>query len=255
MERDYYKEYYRLEREHWWFLARNNIVINHVRKFLPKNQKTKILNIGVATGRTSELLAELGEVTSVEYDKDCCDFVRRKINIDVMNASILDLPFEDSMYDLVCAFDVIEHVEDDTLAMSEMKRVCKDRGIISVTVPAFNFLWSHHDEINHHHRRYTKQQLLALINAKDKVIYSSYFNFWLFFPIAVFRFLSSRILSYVHNGKNGGSDFSVGGGSKLLNDVLFRLFNSENFFVSRSMRLPVGISILATWRNQTTTIS
>ena len=249
MERDYYKEYYRLEREHWWFLARNNIVINHIRKFLPENQKTKILNIGVATGRTSELLAELGEVTSVEYDKDCCDFVRRKINIDVMNASILDLPFEDSMYDLVCAFDVIEHVEEDTLAMSEMKRVCKEGGIVSVTVPAFNFLWSRHDEINHHYRRYTRQQLLALINAKDNIIYSSYFNFWLFFPIALFRLLSSRAGDKMQDGKPASSDFAVGGENKLLNSLLFKVFNSENFFTSRLTRLPVGISILATWRN------
>lgn len=249
MERDYYKQYYRLEREHWWFLARNNIIVNHIKKLLTENQRPKILNIGVATGRTSELLAELGEVTSVESDKDCCDFVRNKTSIDVMNASILDLPYENNVYDLVCAFDVIEHVEDDALAISEMKRVCRDEGIISVTVPAFNFLWSHHDEVNHHYRRYTRQQLLTLIDAKDKIIYSTYFNFWLFFPIALFRFVSSRLSSNVHNGKSNNSDFSVGGGSKLLNNLFFKLFNSENFFISRWIRLPIGVSILATWKN------
>ena len=249
MERGYYKEYYRLEREHWWFLARNNIIINHIKQFLVEKQKPKILNIGVATGRTSELLAELGEVTSVEYDKDCCDFVRRKINIDVMNASILDLPFEDNVYDLVCAFDVIEHVNDDALAVSEMKRVCKEGGIMSVTVPAFDFLWSHHDEVNHHYRRYTRQQLLTLINAKDKVIYSSYFNFWLFFPIALFRILRLKAGDKKQDRTPSSSDFAVGGESELLNNLLFNVFNSENFFTSRLMRLPVGISILTTWRN------
>jgi len=248
LEKNYYKEYYHLEREHWWFLARNNIIINHIKKFLSEDQKAKILNIGVATGHTSELLAELGDVTSVEYDKDCCDFVKEKINIDVVNASILHLPFENNMYDLVCAFDVIEHVEDDALAVSEMKRVCRNGGIISVTVPAFNFLWSHHDEINHHYRRYTKRELLALIDADGKLIYASYFNFWLFFPIAAFRLVSSRLATKVQDEKSSSSDFSFGGGSKFLNNLFFGLFNSENFFISRLMRLPVGVSLLTTWK-------
>lgn len=249
MERNYYKEYYRLEREHWWFLARNNIIINHIRKILNEKEGAKILNVGVATGYTSELLGEFGEVTSVEYDKDCCDFVKRETGIEVVNASILHLPFENNMYDLVCAFDVIEHVEEDALAVSEMKRVCRSDGIISVTVPAFNFLWSQHDEVNHHYRRYTKGKLLALINADGKLIYATYFNFWLFFPIAAFRLATSRFSNHAHNGKNSSSDFAVGGGNKLLNTLFFRLFNSENFFISRFMKLPVGVSILATWKN------
>jgi ubiquinone/menaquinone biosynthesis C-methylase UbiE len=112
------------------------------------NQKLKILNIGIATGKTSEMLAEFGEVTSIEYDSVCAEFVRQKLNIEVIEGSILELPFEDNYFDFVCAFDVVEHVENDKKAISEMKRVCKQKGKICITVPAFQSLWSHHDEIN-----------------------------------------------------------------------------------------------------------
>lgn len=252
MEKDYYKDYYHLERSHWWFKARADILMSHIHKVLGGRRDLKILNIGVATGYSSELLAQFGDVMSVEYDKDCFTFVKNTLDIPIINASILDLPFDDEQYDLVCAFDVIEHVIDDHLAVAEMRRVCRTGGIMCVTVPAFMFLWSEHDIINHHYRRYTAPILRGVFGKTDKNIFHSYFNFWLFFPIALFR-LISKIFSSKKSPDEASSDFGV------LNDgftnrLFYRIFKSENTFLKRLIALPVGVSILSTWRKEEFTL-
>ena len=165
MNINYYKEYAQLEREHWWFQVRGKIISKLILTSIEtnENKQLNILNIGAATGKTSEILSKFGKVTSLEYDKDCCDYAKQQFNMTIIHGSILELPFMDEEFDLVCAFDVIEHVEDDLLGINEMKRVCKIDGLLVLTVPAFMFLWSHHDEVNHHYRRYTLNNLKDLV--------------------------------------------------------------------------------------------
>ena len=248
MEKNYYKEYYHLEREHWWFRARGKILLTHLKRIFKGQPNIRILNIGAATGRSSELLMQLGDVTSLEFDKDCYEFSRDVIKIPIFQGSILDIEFQDNTFDLVCAFDVIEHVDDDKRAVSEMRRVCKQGGVMCVTVPAFMFLWSEHDVVNHHFRRYTSPILRGLFLGKDEPIFHTYFNFWLFFPIAVFRFLAKILpLKKKQTADETASDFSVGKGN-VLNRILFGIFKSENVFLKRFIKLPVGVSLLSTWR-------
>ena len=248
MDKNYYKEYYHLERGHWWFRARADILMGHIDKVFSGRKDLKILNIGVATGRSSELLMQFGEVISVEYDKDCFDFVKKTLDIPIVNGSILELQFDDEQFDLVCAFDVIEHVMDDHLAVSEMRRVCKKGGIMCVTVPAFMFLWSEHDVVNHHFRRYTAPILRGVFGKTDTNIFHSYFNFWLFFPIALFRILSKLIPSR-KTSEEASSDFGVLNDG-FTNKIFYQIFKSENFFLKKFIKLPVGVSILSTWRKE-----
>lgn len=248
MDQLYYQEYYTLEREHWWFVARAKIITGHLRKITEGRTGLRILNIGAATGRTSELLEEFGTVKSIEFDEECFQFTKSRCNIDLIKGSILDLPFEDASFDLVCAFDVIEHVEDDHRAVSEMQRVCKKAGIVAVTVPAFMFLWSRHDAVNHHFRRYTQKQLLSLFGNRGQFLFYSYFNFWLFFPIALFRVFIARLLPQKKDRKDSGSDFGLMGKKGIIQTVFQKIFASESFFISRAIRLPVGVSVISTWR-------
>lgn len=248
MEKSYYKEYYHLERSHWWFQARADILIAHIAQVFDGRNNLKILNIGAATGRSSELLMQFGEVISLEYDKDCFEFVKNNLSIPIVNGSILDLPFDDEQFDLVCAFDVIEHVVDDHSAVAEMRRVCQKGGVMCVTVPAFMFLWSEHDVINHHYRRYTAPILRGVFGKTDVNIFHSYFNFWLFFPIAAFRLLFKILPSKKNvSAEEARSDFGVLKGT-FINKLFYNIFHSENFFLKKFITLPVGVSILSTWR-------
>lgn len=252
MKHDYYKEYYELERNHWWFVAREKIISNYIKKLLQQDKlqetKIKILNIGCGPGRSSEYLSQFGEVVSIEYDKFCCEFASEKTGLEIINGSITELPFGDNMFDLVCAFDVIEHVEDDQLAVSEMKRVAKNNGLLFVTVPAFMSLWSHHDVINHHFRRYKLAEVKELFSFKKdgKMIFSSYFNTFLFPPIYVFRQLSN-LLKSGEKRTGSGSDFEAFKPG-ILNSILFRIMYFETNFINRNIGLPFGVSILFVWK-------
>ena len=74
------------------------------------------------------MLKKFGTVISSEFDAETCTFLRQVLKMEVIEASVTELPFPDNEFDLVCAFDVIEHVENDEQAMEEMKRVCKKGG-------------------------------------------------------------------------------------------------------------------------------
>ena len=248
MDPQFYKEYYHLERESWWFKARLRILENTIRRKIDTSQSLRILNVGVATGATTEMLQKYGEVTSVEYDKECCDFLREKTGINAICASLTELPFENNSYDLVCAFDVIEHIEDDQLAVKEVHRVLDYGGNYFFTVPAFQFLWSNHDVVNHHFRRYTQPQLNNLIKETQlNVSYTTYFNFWLFFPIALTRFVLN-LIPRKKNSDSSGSDNDLVASESFVNEILFAIFNSENFLLNKGIRFPLGVSILSLGR-------
>lgn len=253
MQHDYYKEYYELERSHWWFQAREQILSRYIATLIDTHKlphrKLNIANIGCGPGRSSEYLSAFGSVSSIEYDADCCAFASERTGLNIQHGSITELPFEDGVFDLVCAFDVIEHVEDDALAVSELKRVAKPGAVILITVPAFMSLWSHHDVVNHHFRRYDLQGVKTLFNGADgQLLFASYFNFFLFPPIYVFR----KIANWTKMGdkRNGsGSDFEAFKPG-IINRILYAIMKFESRFVNSGIRFPFGVSIIHSWQKK-----
>lgn len=246
MDPAYYGEYFRNEREHWWFRARESILRGQVARARRQGRlgpRPRILNIGAATGRSSEWLAEFGDVTSLEYDADCCRLTRERTGLDVVEGSILALPWPDRSFDLTCAFDVIEHVEDQVTAAREMLRVTRPGGMLFVTVPAYRFLWSEHDEINHHVRRYTPGELRRLF-ADSEVGLCCGFNSVLFAPIAAQRLLQ-RLVRAVRPRGDGPlrSDFTRSR-FPLVEPALEWMFRSERLWLDRGVGLPWGVSAM-----------
>lgn len=250
MNKDYYKEYYEHERKHWWFRARKEILEAMVQQVLLGRPSANILNVGIATGASSQMLAKYGQVTSVEYDADCCAFVREALGLEVVQASVTQLPFSRDHFDLVCAFDVIEHVEDDAAGVAEMIRTCRPGGTVLVTVPALQVLWSEHDEINQHCRRYSKGELMRLFAdpRKGVIEFCSYFNTLLFLPIFSVRMLS-KIFSGKRTADKSRSDFSRYKAG-MLSGWLYKVFVAEKLALTRSQALPVGVSLLLKYRKR-----
>ena len=252
MQHDYYKEYYELERNHWWFVAREGILSNYIQQLIKQEKlpsaDLKILNVGCGPGRSSEYLSKFGKVTSIEYDKFCCEFASEKTGLEIINGSITELPFSDNSFDLVCAFDVIEHVEDDQLAVNELKRVTKSESLILITVPAFMSLWSHHDVINHHFKRYKIKEVNQLFDSTNNgnKVFDTYFNSYLFLPIYFFRKVSN-LLKLGKKRKGSGSDFEAFKPG-ILNTILYKVMSFESGFINRKKKFPFGVSILYNWK-------
>ncbi len=243
MDKGYYKDYYALERSHWWFLGRLEILTSILRKkVLPENNPVlSILNVGVATGATSLALEKYGEVTSVEFDAECCQYLRENLKMDVINASMTSLPFADHSFDIVCAFDVIEHIENDRLALKEAYRVLKENGKLYITVPMHMSLWSDHDVINHHYRRYSSEGLKdVIIHVGFKISYSSFFNAILFLPIYLVRFLSS--LKKKKSDAIPKSDFNGLNTNKIINGILLTVLRVEKLALNKGVKFGFGVS-------------
>ncbi len=247
MDNNYYKDYFELERNNWWFLARNEIILSQVKDLHKiKGGPIKIINVGVASGATSQMLEPFGEVTSIEYEQECINYTRTKIDIEIQLGSILDLKFADESFDLVCAFDVIEHVENDKLAAKELMRVCKKGGFVFITVPAFMSIWSQHDVINHHVKRYILSEIQELFSKTIQQKYASYFNFYLSIPIFFFRYFDRLVPGFIKREKTN-SDFDVVSNS-FLNKILYKIFVFEKLFIKSKIKFPFGISIIGIWQ-------
>lgn len=243
MQSEYYREYYYLERNNWWFKAREKILEDQIKKLFPGRNNARILNVGAAFGASTIWLQQFGSVVSVEISKECCDFVNEHLGLNFIQGSITSLPFKDGEFDLVCAFDVVEHVEEDRLAISELHRVCKQGGYVFTTVPTFKFLWSEHDVVNEHKRRYTMQNYLSLFDKRvSRIQFKSFFNFFLFPPIAVFRIISSVIKSKNSN-KIATSDNSMMNDTNI-SKILYRIFRSETGLLKRRIKFPIGVSLM-----------
>lgn len=237
MNKAYVAQYARLEREHWWFRVRSEIILQEISQVIPAQKQLRILNVGAASGASTEWLQSLGDVVSVEPDPAFLERLQ-ELGFNPVQASVTSLPFETGSFDLVCALDVIEHVEHDQAAVNELLRVCRAGGAVVLTVPAFQSLWSPHDVVNHHFRRYRMREVIQLVrNAPDaQVIRSTYFNSLLFIPVWCLR----RWQQWMDKNRNT-ADFEEFGTGGWMNRIAGWLFSLERWLL-RWMRFPVGIS-------------
>jgi SAM-dependent methyltransferase len=237
MERKVYDRMNELETNHWWFVARRRIIAALIDRHLPRRPDAAILEAGCGSGGNLPMLGQFGRVDAFEYDADARQHATQKSQLDVRFGALPDdLPFEDRRYDLIGLFDVLEHVEADTASLRALAGKLSEKGVILVTVPAFPFLWSRHDERHHHFRRYTRASLAeAAGQAGLKVRYASYFNFFLF-PAAVLARSLKRL-----TGSDTPDDTMP---SSTVNAALTRVFGLERHLVPR-LRLPVGLSLAA----------
>ena len=122
----------------------------------------RILDAGCGSGRNMVQLARRGAVTGIEPASQSLEVARARALGPVVPGSLDEpLPFDDDVFDLAVALDVLEHVADDGAALRELARVVAPGGRLLVTVPQYAWLWGEHDVLAHHHRRYTRSVLLA----------------------------------------------------------------------------------------------
>lgn len=237
MDRTLYLHHLEREDTHWWFLGRRRIIQELIAK-LGLKTPLRILDIGSGTGGLLSLLLPFGEVSALEGDGESANRIgaRYENKIKVYKSFLESADFTNQIFDLITSFDVLEHIEKDEEALDKIYALLAPGGTFLITVPACPFLWSGHDEMNDHFRRYLKAELRSkLEKAGFEVDRISYFNFFLFLPVLLARYyfrLRGRI----------GSD--IGMPSSIINQALLRIFSAERFFL-RWANFPLGVSIFA----------
>lgn len=231
-----------VEDVHWWFVARRRILTEVLRREVRLPEGARLLEAGCGTGGNLAMLAGFGEVSAFEPDAGARRLASAKAGIEVRNGSLPEgVPFEDESFDLVAALDVVEHLEDDLESLRALRRTLRPGGWMLLTVPAFPFLWSRHDESHHHKRRYRRDGLLRVMSqAGFSSVKVTYFNSLLFPLIAGVRLVKTLL------GYEGTADDALP--SSPVNRLLGTTFASERHLVGR-VALPAGVSLLAIARN------
>jgi SAM-dependent methyltransferase len=221
---------------HWWYRARRDILADYLAREGHLPADARILEIGCGTGHNLPMLAGFGRVEAIEIDPAARAIASARLGAPVSDARLPELPgIERGAYDLIAVLDVVEHIEDDVAALKAMGDCLKPGGQILIAVPAHQWMWSAHDVVNHHHRRYSKRTLDAAI-AKAGLKHNGlrWFNS-LLFPLAVGARFAGRVM-----GKDDSDDSPPPGPVNALFERIFRL---ERHLVGR-VPLPLGVSIV-----------
>lgn len=221
---------------HWWYRARRDILADYLKNFANLPEKAKILEIGCGTGHNLPMLAQFGEMDAIEIDPAAREIASERLGKAVGAAPLPELTgVPRGHYDLIAVLDVVEHIEDDVAALQAMRDCLAPGGKILITVPAHQWMWSAHDVVNHHHRRYSKAGLKAVMEkAGLKYSHLAYFNS-LLFPLAAGARLAGRIM-----GRDDSDDSPPPPAVNALFEKIFRL---ERHLVGK-MPMGPGVSIV-----------
>ena len=239
MDRDYELQTHQAEDRHWWYRGRRTVLEGVISSMdLPPG--ARILDAGCGSGRNMVDLARHGTVTGVELSPASVALAEARNAGHVVAGSVLEMPFADDSFEMAASLDVIEHLEDDLGALRELRRVVAPGGSLLLTVPAYGWLWSGHDEINHHHRRYTRRSLQqAAESCGWHQVRTTYFNS-LLLPVAILLRVLERF-----NRKTTESSLDLWVPPEPLNWTLERPLALEAAMIARGGRIPAGLSLLA----------
>ena len=196
MHHSEYQMIFDLEGNHWWFDGRRKLLRLLLERHVPE-RTARVLDVGCGTGHHLLFLKKLGyqDPAGMDFSPIAIEFCRKQGLEHVEQGDATRLSYEDGRFDGVLAFDVIEHLADDGAALREFHRVLGPGGHVIVTVPAFRALWSHHDVVLQHFRRYRFRDWPPLAEKSGFAIDGWSYFFTTVFPlVAVMRF-ASRMLA------------------------------------------------------------
>jgi len=234
MDAEYAKNYQQLYENHWWWRAREELIVAVLRTWIPRGEKASVLDIGCGNGLFFDRLGEFGDVEGIEADASV-------VTADGSHRDRIHIaPFTpdydtDKRYDLILMLDVLEHLSNPADTLHRAVELLHDDGIVLITVPAFDLLWTVHDDHNHHLKRYTKRSFAALARQSGLRIHQDRYCFhWVFFAK-----LAVRLKETLRIGSNDIADSPV----SPLNRLLFHATRFDEFVLGR-LPVPFGSSLL-----------
>ena len=236
-----YRIFFEIQKKHWWFVTKKEIVLDTIERYQTKSNDTKVLDIGCGSGLMLSALQNVGQTFGMDMSDEAISFSKEIFKGKVEKGFLPDkIPYPENFFNLITALYVIEHIDRDICALKALRsRLTKD-GKAIITVPAYMFLWSAFDDMNEHKRRYTLTELnTKLVQAGFTVEKITYYNTLLFPIVFVVRMLNNVLK------RDGASDVDMPNAP--LNFVLRMIFGMEQYLL-RYINLPFGVSILAVVR-------
>ena len=231
-----------VDEHHWWYRGRRRIIRAELER-LPLPSPACVLDAGCGSGRTLEELGDYGEVHGIELDPEAAEVARARGVGDVQIGRLEELPWDDATFDLITCLDVIEHTPNDRLTLRELRRVCNPGGWLLLTVPAYQALWSMHDDANHHFRRYNRRSLTAAAADSGWLLRRmTSFNSLLLAPAAAVRLAQRRVRRSEYTPE-------IQLGPVWLNAALEQPLRLEARWLAQGRTLPAGLSLMAILQN------
>lgn len=239
MQEVVYHTNFQLEDNYWWFKSRNEILKKTVEYFCNLNKDFNLLDVGCGTGGFAAKLLDKCNVIGIDTSETALDYAKKRGLTNLHNCLLSDFPKEKySKINAITMLDVIEHIENDYEVVKDAYKLLENDSYFIASVPAYQWLWSRHDEIHMHYRRYSISQIKKVIeNAGFKIIYSSYFNSILFFP-AIFKRFIDKI-----TGSDKKQTSPIDEVPDFINKLFTGIFNLELNWIPK-MKVPFGLSIV-----------
>lgn len=238
MENLEYQNMHAIETTHFWFVGKRKFLAIALDRYFGKKKGIKVLDVGCGSGAIMEFLNARGyETHGIDMSETAIAFCKER-GLRAEYGMAGDIRFPDATFDMVCAFDVLEHIEDDREAVAEIARVLKPGGVFIATVPAHQFLFSYHDELLHHKRRYGKGEFISLLQSQFTLRFVSWIHSSILFPIIV-----SRIAKKILRVSSKTSD--VKPVNNFVNAIGTVVYALELAWFRIFKKMPFGLSLMA----------
>jgi SAM-dependent methyltransferase len=239
LDRIAFDEMIETQDSHWWFKGKRKVIERIINSLdLPKN--SRILEIGCGTGSNIKMLSNYGKIYAVELDDYARDYAIKANSCATIEKGWLPDGLScvsGEKFDVICMFDVLEHIEADDAAILRVKELLDENSKLIITVPAYQCLYSKHDREMGHFRRYNKKTLSGVFESNGyAILYSGYMNMFALPFMAAARFFDRFVRM---SGRSTGSKIP----SRLLNDILYLLFALESAWIP-SFSSPFGGSVI-----------
>jgi SAM-dependent methyltransferase len=234
-----YKQYASESRN--WLKQGRSLLVRDIIRSNKEGTDATLLEVGAGVGQNLDVLSEfISDIEAVEINAVGIEALREKQYLGSLYEK--PIPFAHSKrYDFIIALDVLEHIEDDSTALKWMVEHLNEGGLLICTVPAYQWLFTKHDQVLNHFRRYTKTSLRNLIPPQVRIRRLHYYNSFLF-PLAVISRLlwsiSTRIGKHKDMAKQSSEVNSLG------NKVLSLILKWENAAISAGLKPPFGLSVV-----------
>lgn len=240
-----FENLFRLEQNNFWFRARNRLIIHLFKKYVSPSQEHKTLEIGCGTGFVLKGLKRFSNLKlfGAEIFLQGLSFAAQRLpEVEFVQLDAVNLPFV-SEFDIICTFDVLEHIEEDEKVINNIHKALKNDGLFFISVPQHQFIWGAIDELSNHKRRYSRKELKGkLKKAGFSVLYTSSFVFSLFPFMVTSRLLNRKALP---KNKDDGQDlYHELNMNSILNRIFYIFMLADELLIKMGLRLPYGGSLI-----------